>query len=342
MYYNRGNFQFEPLLINDRNFAAQDGRGLGVIVDNLDDSLGNDMFIANDMAANETLMSVPLKASASQTDSFKKYDLVDMAVSSGTAYDATGTAQASMGVAVGDFNNDNRLDFFVTNFLNEPNVIYTGVPGGFVDQSRRYGFITNGKNTLGFGTQAIDLDGNGYLDLLILNGHIGRFDNVPFKMEPEIYFGEANGFKKSTLPTLGDYFREPTLGRGLAYCDFDNDMRIDFVATHLDRNAAVVRNNSAPSNRIQFKLVGVTADRDAIGAKIYVRAGDQHWMRSMTAGSGYGASNQSLLDVGLADHTSVDEVKIKWPDGQEQLFAKVPANHRYLIIQNQANPIVLD
>lgn len=334
IYFNKGAFDFEPKLINESNFAANDGRGLGIVVDNFDNSLGNDVYIVNDVNANELLTSSALTGEDAQ-DEFKRYKLVDTAAACGAAYDTTGTPQASMGIAVGDFNNDQNLDLFVTNFLNEPNALYTGVKGGFVDQSRKYGFTINGKNTLGFGTQSVDLDGNGYLDLVVLNGHIGRFDGLPFRMEPEIFLGDSSGFHKLQARSVGEYFSKATLGRGLAYCDFDNDLRMDLVATHLDRNAALLKNQCKPGNRVQFRLVGVDCDRDATGARVYLKTGDQVLMRSLTRGSGYAASNEALIDVGLAQYDKIDELKIQWPGGKEQTFNDVPANNRYLAIQNQ-------
>ncbi len=146
----------------------------------------------------------------------------------------------------------------------------------FTDATAKMGHANTAKQTLGFGTQAVDFDRDGYLDLAIVNGHVDDFtsEGKPFQMKPELYRGSASGFVPMPNAELGDYFQQATVGRVLATLDWDRDGRVDMVATHVDRNIALLQNESNSSNHfMQFELVGTQSDRDATGAYIEVAAG---------------------------------------------------------------------
>ncbi len=313
------------------NASQSDGRGFGVLVGDFDGKPGNDFFVANDMNANTLFLR---DADASD------YSFVDDATARGLAFDNKGTPQASMGMAHGDFDRDGRIDFFITNFFDEVNVVYCAKKdGSFVDRSRRFGFHAVNKQTLGFGTQANDLDRDGWLDLVVLNGHIDdfRYKGLPYAMLPEVFAGTSKEFKKISNQQLDNYFQEAAVGRVLSTIDWNNDLRMDFLATHLDRPVALLENHSEGGNCLQLQLIGTDSDRDATGAVVVVEAGDDRWTNQLIRGSGFSCSNQAVLDFGIGEHQIIDRLIIHWPNGKRQTFESLDVNQRYLIIEDQAS-----
>jgi hypothetical protein len=333
IYLNNGDGSF--LSGNDKwDLRIEGGRGYGIVVGNFDRRHGNDVYIANDMNANHYLASRD-----DDSDKSAPYRLFDESALSGLSVDSQGRSQASMGIAVGDLNRDHLVDMFVTNFYDEFNVVYTGVRGGvFNDSTAKHRLSNSNKKTLGFGTQAIDFNRDGYLDLAILNGHVDdfSFQGIPFKMPAELYAGSASGFSLVPNKIMGAYFEKLTLGRALATLDWNRDLRIDLVANHLDHPLALLRNETTTDGHaIQFELVGTKCDRDATGAYIEVHAGNEHWTTCVVRGSGYECSNEALVDVGIGKHTAIDKVIVTWPDHQSQEFKNLNVDNRYLLVEGQ-------
>jgi hypothetical protein len=321
------------------NSPIDTGRGLGLLIGNFDKQHGNDVYIANDMNANHLLVSYP----SPNTATGSTYQLRDEAALRGVAVDSQGRAQASMGIASGDMNRDGWLDIFITNFLDEYNVVYLGQKGGtFIDATARQGMAYKNKQTLGFGTQAVDFDKDGFLDLAILNGHVDDFrsEGKSFAMKPEVFRGTKAGFVAVADSELGSYFQEERLGRVLVTIDWDRDMNLDFVATHIDRELSVLRNESVSNNHnVQFELVGTSSERDATGAYVEVTCGSDKWTASVVKGSGFECSNESVIDIGVGGHTKIDTVSITWPSGHKQQFDSLAVDDRYLVIENENTPV---
>jgi tetratricopeptide (TPR) repeat protein len=312
------------------NDSISTGRSLGVCATNLDGKFGNDIFFSNDVSPNFLLMSSPSEIE-------NRWSLTEQASRRGVAVDAGGRAQAYMGIACGDVDRNGLLDIAVTTFLNDTNTLYLQKsPGTWVDGTRRGRFNIDSLEFLGFGCQFLDVDDDGWLDFVVLNGHIDDFSQigVPYRMVPQVFKNQNGAFywTKDDLP--GAYFQQPALGRSLAIVDFDQDHRLDLVATHLDRPAALLRNESpSPGNFIEFELVGVQCDREAIGAIVHADAEDEHWVSAITAGDGYLSSSQKLIHIGLGPKSRLDQVTIKWPSGTEQVFKNLEVNKRYFVVQ---------
>jgi hypothetical protein len=171
----------------------------------------------------------------------------------------------------------------------------------------------------------------------VLNGHIDDFSQIgtPYRMVPQAFRNQNGAFTWSKSPETGSYFSRPALGRSLAVVDFNRDHRLDLVATHLDRPAALLRNESQkPGNYLELELIGVKSDREAVGAIVHVDSGDQHWMSAVTAGDGYMSSSQKLIHLGLGSTTQVDQVSIQWPSGAKQVLAGPQLNQRLLVIED--------
>jgi tetratricopeptide (TPR) repeat protein len=321
--------------INDQwSLPLDDGRGLGIVVGNLDQMHGNDIYIANDMSANHLLVSYPASGS-------HKFVLREEAVRRGCAVDMYGKPQASMGVGCADVDHNGTLDLFMTNFFNEYNALYLqNANGGFDDASRRYKLVDANKNTLGFGTQLVDLDLDGWHDAIIVNGHVEDYSKTgkPYKMRPQILMQRNATLVEQPNESLGEFFMIACLGRGLGLFDFNRDGKVDFYATHLDAPLAIVENRTVTQGSwLAIDLVGTESERDAIGATVTISSGDQRWLHQRLAGNGFECTNERSVLFGLGGVPSIDHMEIRWPSGKSQTWENVSVNQRILAIEGQTD-----
>jgi hypothetical protein len=259
---------------------------------------------------------------------------------SGLAVDTEGRSQACMGVAAGDADGNGRLDIFVTNFRNEANTLYLQQTENlFVDQTRRYGLFEPTFEMLGFGTQFLDADLDGRLDLVLANGHVGNLSQhgIPYQMRPQFFYNVENRrFVELSSPGLGSYFGQKQLGRSLARLDWNRDGRDDFVTSHLETPAALVTNETRNAGHfLALRLRGVASARDAIGTTAVLYFGGQTQMRQLTAGDGYMASNERILRFGLGKRASVEQVEIRWPSGLNQTLLHPPVDSELLVVEGR-------
>ncbi|WP_146534673.1 FG-GAP-like repeat-containing protein [Rubripirellula reticaptiva] len=310
--------------------------GFGIVVTDFDGKDGNDIFVANDGDLNHFWKSV--SAIAGTIDDF---ELTEVAGLVGCSVGAKGLSQGCMGTTTGDFDRNGFLDVAITNFYNEPMNLFLQEPSGlFIDQSYNYGLVDPSKDVLGFGIQADDFDNDGWLDLAILNGHIydARYADIPFQMAAQLVRGGSSGFLTQDPLIGGPYWQRRQLGRTLAKFDWNRDGRIDLVANHLDQPTAILQNDTIAENWMQLELVGVQSERDAIGARVVIRVGEEEWTLWQTAGDGYMCTNESMLHVGIGSAIAVDQIEITWPSGSFQIHESLLANHRYLFVEGQKIP----
>lgn len=329
---NLGDGRFEDVGAS-AGILAPEGRGLGIVAAHFDDRPGLDLYVANDMTANFLFLN--RTPSPGALPRFEERGVV-----SGTAYDSDGRPQASMGIAADDADGDGLIDLFLTHFYNESNTFYRQQPGGFfVDESREANLWAGSLQTLGFGTQFLDAELDGWPDLVAVNGHVDDFreQDIPYRMKPQ-FFSNRGGTEFVEVPSdrLGPFFAHEQLGRGLARLDWDRDGRDDFVVSRLFEPAALVVNRTPNAGRfLAVRLIG-QADRDGIGTEVRVTVGGRTVVKQLTAGDGFECSNQRQLIFGLANAESVDEIRIRWPGGAEQTFRDVPINREVLFVEGRA------
>ena len=332
LFVNLGDGRFEDQS-RSAGIEVPEGKGLGVVVGPLDASGRLSLFVANDAVPNFALMNL-----TSQRGDRAQFE--DRGYLMGLAVDADGQPQACMGVAAGDPNGDGRLDLYVTNFRNESNTLYLQQPdGGFVDMTRPSGLREPSYAMLGFGTQFLDADLDGWQDLVVTNGHVGNLKHhgVPYEMAPQFFRNLGNArFVEVTASSLGPFFQGEYLGRGLSRLDWNRDGREDFAVSHLNSPAALVTNQSVRSGRfLAVQLCGVESDRDAIGSIVTVHVGDRKLVRHLTTGDGYQACNQRQLIFGLNDAEIVDRLDVQWPSGKTQQLTWLPVNCALLLIEGR-------
>ena len=316
------------------DISMQDGRGLGVIVGNLDRKHGNDIYIANDMSANNLYLSTTDPASPS------RYLVSDEALRRGCAVDIAGKPQASMGVGCADVDRNGTLDLFMTNFIDEYNALYLQNDSSyFVDASRRYRLIDPKKKTLGFGAQCLDIDCDGWTDLMVVNGHVDdyRHRGQPYAMRPQVFLQREGVFAEQPVEALGDFFNKEYLSRALGFWDFNRDGLVDGFVTHLDHPLSILKNQTITQGSwIAVELVGTQAERDAIGAEIRVSASGEQWVHQRLAGNGFECTNEDFIHLGLGVLDKIDSLEIVWPSGGTSRWENVNVNRRYRAIQSQA------
>jgi hypothetical protein len=315
--------------------VAPGGRGLGLVAGDFDGRGRLSLFVANDTDANFFFQSAPDGRGFRET-----------ALRCGLAYGDQGRAQSGMGVAAGDFDEDGRLDLLVTNFAREYNALYLqALPGLFSDEIRRSGMAQASLAVLGFGTQALDGDLDGRLDLVVSNGHIQNeraYTGDEYQMPPQFFHGLGGGrFAEAPADGLGPYFAGRYLGRSMARLDWNRDRREDVAISHLDVATSLLLNATANAGHsVALRLVGTTSSRDAIGAIATLQVQGRTIVRHLTAGDGFQASNQRLLVFGLGEETRVDGLTISWPSGLQQQFADLPVDSELLLVEKQPRPLV--
>lgn len=309
---------------------APGGKGLGIIAADFQSSGRLSVFVANDQTPNFFFTT-------SDPDSTAEPWFVERGLPSGLALNERGQTEACMGIAVGDADGDGRLDLFVTNFEHESNTLYLQRDAmSFVDQTDRFGLAVPSLPMLGFGTQFLDPDLDGDLDLLVSNGHIHQTGRE--RMPPQFFVNhDGRTFSTLTPNEPGPYFEGAYLGRGMARLDWNGDGREDAVVTHLDAPSALLTNaGRSPGNCLRVRLIGTRSNRDAIGASVTVRTGDRTLFRQITAGDGYLSSNERVLTFGLGLLDRVDEVRVRWPSGETHTFSEIPANRLIAIREDGA------
>lgn len=310
-----------------------DGDGLGILVADFAASGTPSIFIANDGRAN--FYFIRQTGAGGQELLFS-----EQALARGLAFDRDGRPQACMGVASSDFDGDGNWDMFVTNFFNESNTLYSQFAGEvFGDSSQLAGLRETSLSMLGFGTQAIDGNLDGWEDLMVANGHVDDFGykGVPYRMPLEYYrnMGQGN-FQRVSADQLGEVFDRPMLGRSMAIIDWNADGRAEVAVSGLEDPAVLLENSTADAGRfLAVRVVGIQSARDATTARLTAALGGRELVRQFTAGDGYQSSNQKQVIFGLGDEESVDELRIQWPSGQSQIFRNLTANQTIVLREGE-------
>lgn len=324
-FVNRGNGSFQLQKI-ERDVAVP-GTSLGVVVTDFDGQPGNEVFVGNDVRPNHLLMHLGDEKLGNAADA------------KGVANGFEGAANGCMGIASGDYNRDGTIDLHITNFNEESANLYLQSPdGGFTDYATRYELKGPSFPMVGFGTKAIDIDRDGWLDLAVTNGHI--FDMTPYdemyKMPPQLFMNLGTRFELTNVQDESDYWSGDYLGRSMAKLDFDRDGDFDLIINHLDRPVALLENQTeTQGNAIQLELCGTRSERDAIGAKVSVRSGETVWSEWVTAGDGYLCSDEATMEFGTGAANTIDSIEVKWPSGSTQTFPGPIEPKRYLLIEGE-------
>lgn len=331
-YLNLGDGRFENVS-EIAGIASPQGKGLGIVCWQREGADGLDLFVANDGVPNFYYVN------QSQSNGQRLY-FGERALVSGLALNSRGTSEACMGIAAGDLDGDNSLDLFVTNFIDESNTLYRQKsPLLFTDETARAQLRKSSLRMLGFGTQAVDANLDGDLDLAVANGHIDDYSEqgVPYEMPAQFYRNEGKmKFHEQSADETGLYFSSRLLGRAMVKCDFNRDGLEDLIVSHLDAPVALLKNESDHDHRfLSLSLTGTRSARDAIGTRVTLQTPERTLTRELTAGDGYHASNERRLVFGLNQSTEILSVTITWPSGRSEVLRKLDLDSEWHVIENR-------
>ncbi|MCA9068464.1 MAG: CRTAC1 family protein, partial [Planctomycetaceae bacterium] len=260
----------------------------------------------------------------------------------GAAVNFQGKAEASMGVACGDYNGDGWMDLFLTHFYAETNTLYQNVDGAsFRDETISAGLGPSSRSKLGFGTEFFDPDNDGRLDLIVTNGHIDDFSykpgSPPYAMLPQLYRNQGGRFEDVSR-WAGAFFQKPEIGRGLAVGDWDNDGDIDAAISHQKTASALVRNDTETEHRgIFVRLIGgPKSNRSAIHTIIEAEGEGVQvpLVREVIGGGSFQSHSDRRVHIGLGEAEPLERLKITWPSGKMDEWGNIKPGH-YIAVEKQ-------
>jgi hypothetical protein len=322
LFNNDGNGRFTEV---SRKAGVSDPRGyfgLGVawLDFNGDDWL--DLFVANDSTAKFLYLN--------QKDGTFK----EVGFPQGVAVSEDGAEQGSMGVAVGDYDNCGRFALFVTNFSEEYNNLFHNEGDHFTERAFRSKTGAISLPFVGWGNAFVDIENDGLLDLIAVNGHVyPQMDkarlgaSAGYRQRKLVYHNRGDGTFDEVAARFGPVMTEERVSRGLAAADLDNDGRIDLVINDLDGSPQLLRNESkGTGNWLLVRLRGQGKNLDAIGATVSAVTGKVTRSRLVQAGSSYISQEDLRQHFGLGQATMVDAIEVRWPDGTTSAVKDVKVN----------------
>lgn len=322
LYFGQGDGTFRDVSADSGITSL--GKGLGVLIADLDLDGHQDIYVANDTVPNIHYRNLG-------SGHFE-----DIAASSGTAVSDRGLADGSMGVDTGDYNLDGLPDIWVSNYERETFALYRNFGNNvFVHVSQATGITAVGPRFVGWGTVFFDVDSDGDEDVFVANGHVIHFPKGAPVRQTALLFENLNARRfEDVAPSAGTWMSEPHPGRGCAAGDLDRDGDLDLVVSEANEPLAILENRTAQQHHwLQIRLIGRTGSRDGLGALVTVRTARGTQSRQIKGGTSYASTGDPCLHFGLASADLVDHVEIRWLSGQKQTLSQLAVDQRHVVLE---------
>jgi hypothetical protein len=318
LYHNEGGGRFRDVT-RAREATRVSGKCLGAAFADFDGSGRQSLALANDEVPGDLLLNLGRK--------FR-----NIGVDSGTAYDTQGNVHGGMGIDWGDYDNDGRLDLVVATFTNEAKSIYHNDGGrAFTDNSAALGIAERTLPYIAFGAKWLDCDNDGWLDLLLANGHvqdnIRDIDrNLSYREPTQLFRNLQGGAFEELTAQAGVDLSRPIVGRGLAVGDYDNDGRVDALVVDSEGAPLLLHNETQPTGHwLTCRLAGRTSNSDGAGALLTAEAGGLRQVRRCGTDGSYMSASDRRVHFGLGPALTAT-ITVRWPSGTVRAYRDLPAD----------------
>jgi hypothetical protein len=333
LYHNLGGGKFSDVTSKAHIDQTPGHYSLGVATFDFDNDGWPDIYIACDSTA-----SILFRNNHDGT-------FTDVAVTAGAAYNEDGREQAGMGVTVGDFNGDGRLDIFKTNFSDDTSTLYRNNGNGIFDDVTFAAGLGLHTQYLGWGAAFFDFDNDGWPDILVVNGHVyPEVDKQHLGStypEPRIlYHNNGNGTFTDISTDAGSGITAMHAGRGLAIGDLWNDGRLSAIVSNMNDHPSLLVNQVRSSNHwIAVRTIGTKSNRDGIGARVSVKAGSRVLVDEVRSGASYASHSDMRVHFGLGTASKVDSVQVRWPSGRVEQFENLQLDTIHTVEEGAGSPL---
>lgn len=326
LFHNNGDGTFTDVTEQAGTADKKLRYGFSVVIEDFDGDDWPDIVVLNDSNPNYFYRNL------------RNGKFEEAGIHAGIAYNGEGAEQSNMGLAIGDPDHDGWMDLFITTFADDNYTLFHNDGKGFFTDASypsRLGEAT--IPFLGWATFFLDYNNDGWADLFCVNGHVYPevdqfFKDVPYRQRPQLFENLRNGqFREVSAETGLSQFR--LLGRGGAFCDYDNDGDLDIAIVNMDDRPVLLRNDggSALGSSLQVTTVGTKSNRDGVGALIKVVSGETTQYERVRRGGNFLSGNDSRLHFGLGANQVVDLVEVRWPSGTVDRLTGLRSNQQIVV-----------
>jgi hypothetical protein len=332
LFRNNGDGTFTEVSVTS-GVSSVAGTSMGLVSFDYDDDGDADVFVCNDVAANFLF----------QNDGSGRFE--EQGLLAGLAYNFEGRENASMGADCGDFDNDGRLDLFMTDYTDEMPVLYHNLGHGFFEDAASDANVgSRAFPHVNWGTGLIDFDNDGNRDIFIAGGHV--MDNIrhiddrtAYRVRNILLMNTGDARFVDVTDRCGNGLDPIECSKGTAFDDLDNDGDIDAVVLNANAQPTLLRNQSETDHHwLQVRLRGVKGNRDGVGARVRVIAGDLAQVAEVHSGRGYQSHYGTRLSFGLGEYDHVDLIEVRWLGGGVDVYRDLPTDRLVVLTAGAESP----